>query len=55
MTKNCIGAYFGQFFHKLISDYESIMTKTVLGHILGDFFTNSSGRPVSNQEMMLQG
>jgi hypothetical protein len=32
-----------------IQSYESILTKNVLGYILGDFFTNSeSGHPDAN-------
>jgi hypothetical protein len=37
---------FGNFFHSEI--YVSLLKKTRLGDILGDFFTNSSGHPASD-------
>jgi hypothetical protein len=33
------------YIHKCILKYTYLLTKNVLGYILGDFFTNSSGHP----------
>jgi hypothetical protein len=42
------GRFLGDFwaiFGRFLGDFWAILTKNALGHILGDFFTNSSGHP----------
>jgi hypothetical protein len=41
--------YLSYFFHGKI--YVFILTKNRLGHILGDFFTNTSGHPAPNEQL----
>jgi hypothetical protein len=55
----CLFRYFGQFLDNdrsilhiwanVFRGWASISTKSVLGYILGDFFTNSSGHPDSDK------
>jgi hypothetical protein len=51
LKKTKLSQFLGYFFHGKSNVF--ILTKNGLGDILGDFATNSSGRPVSDAQSKL--